>query len=70
MVSQSEYYLNETLPIIINRDIKFMSGQINIDVKKNLYSMNFVTVIQNQRYKFGESFDKENEDARRACTEC
>ena len=49
MVSQSEYYLNEILTIIINRDIKFMSGQINIDVKKNLYSMKFVMVIQNQR---------------------
>ena len=49
MVSQSEYYLNEILTIIINRDIKFMSGQINIDVKKNLYSMEFVMVIQNQR---------------------
>ena len=49
VVSQSEYYLNEILTIIINRDIKFMSGQINIDVKKNLYSMKFVMVIQNQR---------------------
>ena len=49
MVSQSEYYLNEILTIIINCDIKFMSGQINIDVKKNLYSMKFVMVIQNQR---------------------
>ena len=70
MVSQSEYYLNQILTIIINRDIKFMSGQIDIDVKKNLYSMKFVTVTQNQRYKFGESLERENEDARRAYTEC